>query len=343
MTSNLTTSIPNTVGSLQYTHAAEAIEAAHSILVATHINPDGDAIGSLLGLGNALKERYPQKSIDLVVDGGVPDFLQFLPGSETVLPALTDETSTWDLMISVDASDEPRTGLAGAFGRGHSPQVVNLDHHATNTGFGQIHLVNPIAVSATEVIFDWLTALDWSISKTVAVPLLCGLVTDTLGFRTSNVNAHTLEIAQKLMLAGASLTAITQRTLESMSYAVLNLWKAVFSSIELENGVIWAVVTQADVQRVGGQESTDSGLSNFLVKVDEAMISAVFKEQPNGTIELSFRSKPGYNVAEVAFSLGGGGHKQAAGATIPGPLSAATARVLPLLREAVQSGTLLIQ
>jgi bifunctional oligoribonuclease and PAP phosphatase NrnA len=341
MTLNQTT--PTVIGKMHYAEAADAIAAADSILIVTHINPDGDAIGSLLGLGLALRERFPHKSIDLAVDGGVPDYLQFLPDADTVLPSLNDENAAWDLMISVDASDEPRTGEVGAFGRAHSPRVVNLDHHATNTSFGQFYLVNPSAVSATEVVFDWLTTLDWTISRTAAVSLLCGLVTDTLGFRTSNVTARTLEIAQKLMMTGASLTAITQRALDTMPYAVLNLWKAVFNSIELENGLIWAVVTQADVHRVGAEEVTDSGLSTFLIKVDEAMISAVFKEQPNGSVELSFRSKPGYNVAQVALSLGGGGHKQASGATIPGPLSEATSRVLPLLREAVQTGALFIQ
>lgn len=335
--------IPSVIERLQFEQAANATAAAASILIVTHVNPDGDAIGSLLGLATALTERYPQKRIELAVDGGVPEFLQFLPGADTVLPALTDERAAWDLMISVDASDEPRTGLVGSFGRERSSQVINLDHHATNTGFGQFHLVNAAAVSATEVIFDWLSVMGQPISQVVAVPLLCGLVTDTLGFRTSNVTARTLEIAQKLMLAGASLTAVTQRALDTMSYPVLNLWKTVFSSIELENGLIWAVVTQADLQRVGAQEVTESGLSSFLIKVDQAMISVVFKEQPEGTVELSFRSKPGYDVARVALSLDGGGHKQAAGATIPGPLADATARVLPLLHDAIQAGALIIQ
>ncbi len=345
MTSN--TTLPMTIETAQYQAAAAAVDAAASILIVTHINPDGDAIGSLLGLGNALRERYPHKPIDLVVDGGVPEFLQFLPGSETVLSELMNEQPTgqqaaWDLMISVDSSDEPRTGAAGIFGRAHSQQVINLDHHATNTGFGQLHLVNARAVSATEVVYDWLTQTGYTPSLNVAIPLLCGLVTDTLGFRTSNVSVRTLEIAQQLMLAGASLTAITQRALDSMSYAVLNLWKSVFSTIELENGLIWAVVTQADMQRVG-DDADSGGLSGFLVKVKEAMISAVFTEQPDGSVELSFRSKPGYDVASLALSLGGGGHRQASGATIPGPLPEAVSRVLPLLRTAVQSGSLNIR
>src|SRR5690606_489941 len=125
------------------------------------------------------------------------------------------KSGEWDLMISVDASDEERTGQVGVYGRGHSQKVINLDHHATNTMFGDIYLVMPTAVSATEVVFHWLNHIGHAITIEVAVPLLTGLVTDTLGFRTSNVTSDTLGIAMKLMAVGASLHEITARTLDS--------------------------------------------------------------------------------------------------------------------------------
>jgi bifunctional oligoribonuclease and PAP phosphatase NrnA len=323
---------------MQFEQASAALDKANSILVVTHIAPDGDAIGSLLGLVNALIERYPHKQINAAVDGGVPEFLQFLPGVALVKSELS--SGQWDVMVSVDSSDEPRTGKAGAYGRTHASTVVNLDHHATNTYFGQIYLVNPKAVSATEVIFDWLSAAGHPITVNVAIPLLTGLMTDTLGFRTSNVTARTLEIAQALVSAGASMTQISQRALESMSLTTLNLWKRVFSGITLDDGVIWVKLTREDLESAGADETTEIGLSSFLVKVDEARVSATFKETPDSRIELSFRSKPGYDVASVALALGGGGHKQASGATISGTLDEAVARVLPMLKEAVQTGKL---
>lgn len=319
--------------------ATAAVDAAESILIVTHFHPDGDAIGSLLGLGNALIERG--RKVDLVVDGGVPDFLSFVPGQELVRKEI--HSGTWDLMISVDCSDEERSGKAGIYGRKNSKQVINLDHHPTNTFFGDIYLVAPEAASATEVVYDWLEAMQQPVTQPVAVPLLVGLVTDTLGFRTSNVKSRTLKITTALMDAGASLTEVTARTLGRKSYNMLSLWREAFSSVALEGQIISGVIRQVDLKKSGVIDMTDGGLVGLLITVDEAMISVIFKELETGLVELSFRSKPGYDVASVALDLGGGGHKQASGATIPGPLDAAIARVMPLLKQAVAEGELVIR
>jgi phosphoesterase RecJ-like protein len=321
---------------MQWNEATQAVEQANSILVVTHVFPDGDAIGSLAGLTAALRARG--KSVDAVVDGGVLDSLGFVPGTGDVLSQL--DNGDWDLMISVDASDEERTGLAGVYGRAHSQRVINLDHHPTNTMFGDFFLVQPDAVSATEIVYDWLVFMKQPISREIAVPLLTGLVTDTLGFRTSNVTARTLEIAQRLMEAGASLTEITARTLGSKSYNVVQLWKQVLPSVKMQGGIISAEITQADLKAARLSDVSDGGLVGFLVKVNEAMIAVVFKETPEGKIELSFRSKLGFDVSQVALNLGGGGHKQASGATIDGPLDTARKRVMTMLRKAARQGKL---
>ncbi|MCB9453399.1 MAG: bifunctional oligoribonuclease/PAP phosphatase NrnA [Anaerolineaceae bacterium] len=307
--------------------ATEAVQQATKILIVTHVSPDGDAIGSLLGLANALREM--DKKVTTVVDGGVPDNLDFLPGAGGVQGKL--KRGKWDLMISVDASDEPRTGLAGEYGRAHSPKVINLDHHPTNVWFGDIFIVVPTAVSATEIVYDWLVYMQHPISKRIAEPLLAGLVTDTLGFRTNNVTARTLEIAQALIKAGASLSDIVARALVSKPYNTIELWKQSLASVTMNETIISANVTQADLKQARIGEATDRGLVGLLVSVDEAKIAVVFKELADGRVELSMRSKPGYDVSGVALGLGGGGHKQAAGATIDGPLDAARERVLALL------------
>lgn len=327
-----------TTQTTNWTEATQAVDTAERILIVTHIQPDGDAYGSLLGLANALRERGRQ--VDTAVDGGVVDFAKFLPGAESIKSKL--KSGRWDLMISVDSSDEERTGKTGAYGRKHSSRVINLDHHATNTFFGDIFLVKPEAVSATEVIYEWLHHMRQPLTPAVAVPLLTGLVTDTLGFRTSNVLPSTLEIAVELMRAGASLTEITQRTLDSKSYSTIALWKNALATVELHGEVIEASITRDNLKAAGIIEMTDGGLVGLLNTVNEAMIAVVFKELEDGRVEISLRSKPGYDVAQVAFSIGGGGHKQASGATIPGPLDAARARVLPLLQQAAQSGQLSI-
>jgi len=323
---------------LEWEKATQAVREAQSVLIVTHLDPDGDAIGSLLGLGIALQARG--KTVTMAVDGGVPGYLKFLPGSDEIYAKLT--TRKFDLMISVDASDEERTGKVGAYGRNNSQTIINLDHHATNTAFGDIYLVMVDAVSATEVITRWLSYMDQPLTREVALSLLTGLVTDTLGFRTSNVNASTLGIAQQLTEAGVSLTEIMPRTLESKSFKSIQLWGQVLRSIELEGGVVSVDITEEDLAAVGMKDNSDAGLVSLLNQINEAMVAVIFNEMPNEQVKLSLRSKRGYDVGSVALALGGGGHEQAAGATINGPLPQAHERVLPLLKQAVEEGELII-
>jgi bifunctional oligoribonuclease and PAP phosphatase NrnA len=321
----------------EWQKATEAIQNAQSILVVTHISPDGDAIGSALGLANALKQMG--KQVTVADDDGVPDFLQFLSHADSFITSL-NESASWDVMISTDASDEVRTGIAGSYGRANSKIVINLDHHVTNTYFGDIHLVVPSAVSATEIVFDWWESIgiDWNYA--IAMPLLTGLVTDTLGFRVSSVTPRTLEVAQALMSHGASLPEAMARTLESRTWKEVTLWKRVLPRAALHGQIVETVVTPADIEATGLNDMGDAGIVGFLRTIDEVVISVVFKQMSENEIILSFRSKPGYDVAEVAFALGGGGHKQASGATVYGTLAEVRARVLPMLQAAVAKGNL---
>lgn len=312
---------------LAWATATQAVETASSILLVTHMNPDGDAIGSMVGLANAFRPRG--KRIDMAVDDGLPVSLRFLPGADGIRPQLT--SGEWDLMISLDASDEERTGVVGAYGRAHSKIVMNVDHHPTNTWFGSIYLIDTDVVSTTAIIEQWLTLMSVPMTQEIAIPLLTGLVTDTRGFRTSNVTPETLATAQRLMQTGASLADIIANTLDNIAYQVLELWKYVLPSMQIRHGVVSVSITQADLRQAGLNEMTDGGLVNLLASASEAAIAIIFKETDEGEIGLSIRSKPGFDVSGVALGLGGGGHKQAAGATIPGPMDAARERVLPLL------------
>ncbi|MEZ4666814.1 MAG: bifunctional oligoribonuclease/PAP phosphatase NrnA [Anaerolineae bacterium] len=317
-----------------WAEAAAAVRNAASILVVSHVKPDGDAIGSLLGLGIALREVG--KKVDAAVDDGVPDFLGFLPQSETVLPDLTN--GQWDLMISVDASDAERTGKVGHYGRDHAPKVVNLDHHPTNTEFGDIHLIVPQAVSASEIIYDWLGKMNITPSQPVATALLTGLITDTMGFRTSNVVARTLQVAYELTTCGAPYLDIMTRTMVNKPLSHILLWQQALPSLEVMDGIITSVITPENLKQSEIRDMTDGGLVSLLVAAEEISIACVFKVLDANSVEVSFRSKPGFDVGSVAFALGGGGHKPAAGATISGSLDDIKAQVMPLLQQALAQG-----
>ncbi|HML22838.1 MAG TPA: bifunctional oligoribonuclease/PAP phosphatase NrnA [Aggregatilinea sp.] len=313
---------------LEWEAAAELVGEADRILVVTHIDPDGDAIGSMMGLTHAL--RGVGKTVIPAVDGGVPDDLRFLPGTEGVLPAL--DAPDVDLVIVTDCSDVPRTGQSGQVALSLGVPVINLDHHVTNLQFGQINLVDAATVAASEGVLDWMDAVGIAITDDSAFCLLTGLVTDTLCFRTDNVKADTLGKAQRLMQQGAPLSEIVQRTVNRRTAAGMRLWQVAMPGIHLEDHVIWTVITRDLYAQADYPGHDDAGLVGTLIQVDGAYISAVFKEKENGAIEMGFRAVPGFDTSQIALSLGGGGHKLASGATVAEPLETLVPRVIALLK-----------
>ena len=318
----------------QWQAAAEAIARATSILLVSHIAPDGDAVGSLLGLANPLQSMG--KNITAAIDDGVPADLRFVPDSDIVAPRVN--SGDFDLLITLDSSDLERIGRAGAYGMAHSGQVINLDHHPTNTRFGDIHLIAPEAVAAVEIVYDFLAYLGEEIAPSTAYALLTGLVTDTQGFRISATNSRTLEIAQDLMSRGAPLSQIMSLTLNRRRYEEVELWKLVLPSVQLRGGLIYATIRQSDLRQVGLDKAGDGGLVSYLVTVDQAKVSIVFKELPAEKVEIGFRAKPGYDVARLALQLGGGGHTLASGCTIECSLRQAHEMVLPLAHQVIAEG-----
>lgn len=314
--------------------ACEAVEAAQTVLLVSHIAPDGDAVGSLLGLAGPLREAG--KDITLAIDDGVPPDLRFIPQSDAVLPQL--DSGHYDLMISLDSSDLERIGEVGAYGMANSSTVINLDHHPTNTRFGDIHLIVPEAVAAVEIVYDFLAYIGADLPRDAAFALLTGLVTDTQGFRISATNSRTLEIAQTLMRKGAPLPVIMAQTLNRRSYAEVALWKLALASVQLDRGLIYATIRQRDLRQAGLTTTGDGGLVSHLATVEQAKVSVVFKEMPDNRVEIGFRAKPGYDVASLAYQLGGGGHTLASGCTLNGSLQQARAVVLPLAHRAIAEG-----
>jgi phosphoesterase RecJ-like protein len=312
----------------------ELLLPAQRVIILTHVSPDGDAIGSMCGLGNALISMG--KQIIMAVDGGTPANLRFLPGALDVRSTLDGASA--DLVIVVDCGDEKRVGKVGEAARKLNLKWINLDHHATNTGFGDANIMDPAFVSASECVLRLLRWLGINPTTDAAQCLLCGLVTDTMGFRISSVTADTFGLAQQLMAAGANLTMIVQNTIARMPTSALRLWGQVMPTVQIKDHVAWVRLSENAKRDAGYTDETgDGGLVSFLLQADDVNISCVFKEKEDNQVELSIRSKPGFDVGIVAFGLGGGGHKQASGATIPGTLDEVESRVIPLLVTAANT------
>jgi phosphoesterase RecJ-like protein len=313
----------------------EVMDALHRhqrILCVSHVSPDGDAYGSLLGMGWLLRQLGKQPV--LAMQDKAPREFQHLPGFSTILPASAVGLQ-YDLIIVLDTSSLDRVGTVyRPEHHQHIPLMV-VDHHVTNTYFGQINWVMPTCAATCQMLVYLADALQVGLAGPLAECLLTGIVTDTLCFRTSNTDATVLEAALRLMNSGASLTDITQRTLNQRSIGLFRLWGMLFSHIHLEEGVIWTTITQEELKRAGDL-STDGQLSSMLITAVEADISATFTEKYDEKgrpkVECSFRAKPGFDVAKVALSFGGGGHPAASGCTLPGSLAEAIPPVLAALK-----------
>jgi len=320
---------------------ASLLRSASRVLALTHIAPDGDAIGSLLGFGWLLRAAWRQaagqpgqagRAIVLACADPPPAQLQWLPGVNEIITS--PAAGPWDVVVGLDASDGLRLGSAFRPADYGATPVAILDHHVTNLHFGNLNYVNTSAAATAQIVVDLADALDAPLGREAAVCLLTGLVTDTLGFRTNNVTPQVMATAMRLMQAGASLSEITERTLNHRPLNVLRLWGLALSQMRLTRQVAWVSITQQMRQGVGAPAAGDGGLVSQLINAPEALLAAVFSETVDGKVEIGFRAKSGYDVSQIALSLGGGGHPQAAGCTIAGPLAAAEGRVLPMLFQA---------
>jgi phosphoesterase RecJ-like protein len=306
--------------------ARARVQAAETALIVTHLSPDGDAIGSLCGLGLAL--RQAGKAVTLACPDPVPEIYRFIPGSAEVVRELKP-AGGFDLFVAVDCAELRRAGgLGDAVGR--APDL-NFDHHVTNPGFADLNFVDPDAAATAEVLSDLLGPLGLSLTQPVAEGLLAGLVADTLGFRTSNVGMRTLESAQALMKAGAALPRITDLTLHRRSFAAARLWGEGLARLKLEDGIVWTSLPLAAKAAAGYKGVGDADLVNVLTTIHEARIAVVLVERTDGLIKGSLRSHPGLDVSAVAQSFGGGGHAAAAGFELKGSLEEVEARVLAAL------------
>lgn len=311
----------------------QTLSRAESILCISHVSPDGDAFGSLLGMGHLLTALGKRPT--LAMQDKVPAEFTFLPGAETIIgPAQV--AADYDLIVVLDISSLDRMGTVfRPDDHGAIPLLV-IDHHVTNTFFGQVNWVDPSCAATCQMLVYLADALELPLTQDLALCLLTGLVTDTLCFRIPSTDARVLEAGMRLVQAGANLADITARTVNSLPFRVFTLWGQIFPHIRLEEGVIWAPVSRAAMQAAGVASGEDGGLSGKLIMANEADIAAVFIEKINGqgapVVECSFRAKPGFDVAQLALSYGGGGHPPAAGCTIIGDLDAVMERVVADLR-----------
>jgi len=301
----------------------EAINKANEVIVISHQNPDGDALGSLLGMGYYLTlDNTPHTLFCL---SPIPEYLKFLPDIEKIK---CDEKilleKDHDLVIVLDSGDLEYAGIDQHFRQLKGlPVVINIDHHPTNQHYGHINLVHPKASSTSEIIYHFLDYFRLPIKKEVATQLLTGILTDTGSFSNLSTTPSSMEVASRLMAYGARVKEITTNTLQNKSLSQLQLWGRALSRLkeDKKTGIITTVLTTKDFAELGMSDESSEGIANFLNSVEKAKAIIVLREKSDGTIKGSLRTtRPDVDVSRIAEFFGGGGHKKAAGFTIKGKL-----------------------
>jgi bifunctional oligoribonuclease and PAP phosphatase NrnA len=285
---------------------------ARDILITSHVRPDGDAVGSLLGLGLALQQAG--KVVSMVLADGVPSSFRHLQGIDQIKTAVE---GTFDTFITVDCADFKRTGRPfESIGR----PDINIDHHITNEKFGELNLIEAEEVATAAILTNHLPAWGYRVTPPVAAALLTGIITDTLGFRTSNITAEAMRQAATLMETGVDMPELYMRGLVRRSYEAARYWGGGLSKLERKNGIVWSTLTLEDRKAAGYSGSDDADLINVISAIDGFKVGMIFVEQP-GSVKISWRAlEPDIDVSPVAKHFGGGGHAAAAGADVEGTL-----------------------
>lgn len=304
----------------------DRLAAANKIVIASHVRPDGDAIGSLLGLGLALQDAG--KSVEMILVDGVPASFRYLEGSSLIKK---EPGGGHDTFITVDCADFKRVGKA--FENFGQPDI-NIDHHVTNEKFGKLNLIEADEVATAAILTNHLPEWNLKITKPIASALLTGIITDTLGFRTSNTSPESLRQAATLMEAGVDMPEIYMQALVRKSYPAAKYWGAGLSSLESKNGIVWGTLTLTDRKSAGYGGNDDADLINMISAIDGNKVGMVFVEQSDNHVKISWRALvPGVDVSQVAKHFKGGGHAAAAGADIEGSLVEIQKEVLKKTRE----------
>jgi len=306
-----------------FSKTRDILHAANRVLIVMHQNPDGDALGSATALSLYLDDV--KKPHDIFCVHRTPAHYFFLPHSERVQtdPALILHGSH-DVLISLDSGDLLYAGihehLAERTKEKHT--IINIDHHKTNTHYGDVNIVDVQSSSTAEMMYNFFMHTNHPISTDAATCMLTGIVSDTGGFSNLGTTSSALNIASELLRCGARIWDIQHNTQKNKSINALKLWGVVLSRLKRHSsGAVVTVLTQTDIISCDADTEDAEGIANFLNTLDDARAVFLLSELEPGKIKISMRTtQPHVDVSHFARVFGGGGHKKASGLTIPGSI-----------------------
>ena len=308
----------------------EVLRQGERFLVCSHSRPDGDAVGSMLATGMLLEQMG--KRADLVTADRIPSIYRGLPEADGIRTALRVH-GPYDAVILLECDGLERAKLRGLEPFFH----INIDHHATGRRFGHLNWIDRHAASVGEMVYRLVNKAGGRITPEMATCLYTTILTDTGGFCYGATRASTFALAQKLTEAGADPVRIAQEIYFSTATSKLLLLGSALSNLKREGKLAWLWVTHQDMVRTCAAEEDCEGIVNYAICIAGVEAAVFLRELPEKGIRLSLRSKGKVNVSAIAAKLGGGGHENAAGVTLDGPISRALDEVLGELRPSVEN------
>ncbi|MCU0641595.1 MAG: bifunctional oligoribonuclease/PAP phosphatase NrnA [Candidatus Margulisbacteria bacterium] len=317
----------------------ERLKSAKNAIVTAHVDPDGDAVGSMLAMG-AVIEQFGLKVSYYCADLP-PRIYRFLPGADKIRREVPAGT-LFDLAIVLDSSDLSRIG-EGIDLRQCARVIINLDHHPDNTQFGDINYVTK-ASSVAEEVYDLAVYLGAKIDKRIADCLYAAIITDTGNFRYENTNVKTFLIAGELLKAGVNTHEISTRIYDNRSLAAVRICALAMTNMQItaDHKAAWMVVTKAMMDQTGAKGEDMIGMVDHLRSIEGVEVAILFREEKDGTVKVNFRSKDRLNVSEIARRFGGGGHVKASGATLEGKTDEVVRRVVAEVEKYLQAAKYLV-
>lgn len=314
----------------------EALDRYQIFLICTHVNPDPDALASQAALGLFLESKG--KQVFLISELPVPERFSFLPGMHKIKPLGRKRALNYDAVIITDAGDIDRIGMVSRLLVDGRP-VINIDHHVTNTGFGDINYVVSEASSTCEVVFGLLKKMDAELTHDLAELLYVGVMTDTGSFRYSNTSARTHMMVADLMRFPIEANALYKRIYEQVPLNDLKYFTKVVSEFDsLYDGKLICVdLPRVIVKKFSAQFDLRDKIFGYLRTVEGVEVLIIFTEEKGGITRVNFRSQGGVDVARVAAKFHGGGHSKASGCTFAGDIKTAHRKVLPEIKKALKS------
>ena len=308
------------------------INNAEKIAIMAHETPDGDAIGSILAMYLALKKIG--KTPDAIIKE-FPKTFQFLPGSKEVKQS--SEVDSYDLAIALDCADVKR--LAGKEYFEKAKKTIVIDHHGTNTMYGDLNFVNPVSPACCEILAGMIEYFDIPIDTEIGACILTGIITDTGGFKYSSVTPETFEFTAELLRKGVNVSDIYQKVLETKTRANYELLKRASNRLELlEDGkVAFTYINGKDLEDVNAKVGDHEGIVESGRSIEGVKVSVFVREKEPNTWKVSMRSgnESNVNVSDICYIFGGGGHIRAAGATIIGTLEQVKELIMKEIKKAI--------